>query len=135
MPCSPLASFLIINNACCLDMFYNQIFVIKGTKYFFLQFSVGLWLDCPGEEWSGLGLVESLDKGIISLMTPPWTSSCPDCQCNPAAGAQATEREYLNACLGSDALPRFSADLQIYLEACKLAHHSAGTVTFLITQD
>ena len=41
----------------------------------------------------------------------------------------------LNACLGSDALPRFAADLRIYLEACRIAHHSAGTVTFLITQD
>ena len=32
----------------------------------------------------------------------------------------------LNACLG-DALPRFTADLRIYLEECKIAHHSAGT--------
>ena len=43
----------------------NQIFVMNGTKYFFLQFSDGLWLDCLGEEWSGLGLVESLDKRYI----------------------------------------------------------------------
>ena len=118
----------------------NQIiFVVKGTKYFFLQFSDGLWLDCPGEQWSGLGLVEAIDqKYIIDWPTmDSFMSRLPMAiQRLEVAAFKGKREDYLvalNGCLG-DALPRFTADLRIYLEACKISHHSAGTVRFLITQ-
>ena len=87
-----------------------------------------------------MGLVEAIDqKYIINGPTmDSFMSRLPMAIQGLEVAALKRKREdylvALNACL-SDALTRFTADLRIYLEACKIAHHSAGTVTFLITQD
>ena len=114
---------------------------MKSTKYCFVQFSDGLWLDCPSDTWSGLGMVESLDKKFMisnSVMEKHMARLPVKVKLLdniPLKGKWEDLLVVLNTCLGKDKLPRFIADLRIYLEAGMIAHCSAGSVTFLITQD